>query len=191
MIPFSESTPMDVGPRHVLLLIGHTKFGKEGLDLLLPIGIVDPMPMGSTLPLWGKGDPPASIMGKLPHLLGKSKPSQRSWQISDLEFQKALQVARAVCPTDRMGEQHVIIACMSKHKRQQHHAKSTPPFTIHSVIMKERADTMQAWILNNSTCPPAVRQLSNGTLYLHDVDFYIWMKNISPKKDPSVFKQQF
>ena len=38
---------------------------------------------------------------------------------------------------------------------------------------------------------PAVRQLSNGKLNLHEVDFYIWMKMISPKEDTSVFKQQF
>ena len=50
---------------------------------------------------------------------------------------------------------------------------------------------MQAWILNESAYPPAMRQLSDGTLNLHDVDFYIWMKNISPKEDASVFKQQF
>ena len=50
---------------------------------------------------------------------------------------------------------------------------------------------MQAWILNKSMCPLAVRQLSNSTLNLHDVDFCIWMKNISPKEDASVFKQQF
>ena len=149
------------------------------------------MPTGSTLPLWGKGDPPASIMGKLPHLLGKSKPSQRSWQISDPEFQKALQVARAVHPSDRTGKQHAIIIRMLKHERQQHHAKATPPFMIQSDIIKKLAETMQAWILNESTCPPAVRQLSNSTLNLHVIDFYIWMKKISPKENASVFKQQF
>ena len=191
MIPFPKSAPMAVGLGHVLPLIGHTKFGEEGPNVPLPTGIVKPMPMRLMLPPWGKGDPPVSIIGKLSHPLVKSKPRQRSWQISDPEFQKALQVARAVHPTDRMGEQHVLITCMSKHEKQQHHAKSTPPFTIQPGIVKELADTMQAWILNESMCSPAMRQLPNGTLNLLDIDFYTWMKNISPKEDTSVFKQQF
>ena len=130
-------------------------------------------------------------MGKLPCPLGKSKPGQRSLQITDLEFQKALQDARAVHPTDRMGEQHAIIAYLTKHEKQQNHAKTTPPFTIQQGIAKELADIMQAWILNESACPPAVRQLPDGTLNLHDVDFYIWMKRISPKEDMAIFKQAF
>ena len=129
------------------------------------------MPIGLTLPVWGKGDPPASVMKKLPHLLGKSKPGQISWQISDLEFQKSLQDARAVRPSNKTGEQYVIIACMTKHKKQQTHAKATPPFTIQQGIMKELADTMQAWILNEFACPPVMRQLPDGTLNLHDIDF--------------------
>ena len=83
-----------------------------------------------------EGDPPASIMGKLPHLLGKSKLGQRSWQIFDPEFQKALQVARAVHPTDRTGEQHVIITHMSKRERQQHCAKSIPPSWYSQVLWR-------------------------------------------------------
>ena len=49
---------------------------------------------------------------------------------------------------------------------------------------------MQVWTLNESTCPPAVRQLPDHTLHLHDVDFYIWLK-ILPKEDSKVFKLQF
>ena len=103
---------------------------------------------------------------------------QRSWQISDPEFQKALQIARAVHPVNRTDKQHVIIACMTKHKKQQNCAKSIPPFMIQQGIVKDLADNMQAWILNESTCPPAVRQLPDGILNLLDVDFYIWMKKI-------------
>ena len=108
MIPLPDAPPMDVGPRNVLSLIGHTKFGKEGPNMPLPMG---------------KGGPPASIMGKLPHLLSKTQ--QRSWQISDLEFQNTLQIAKAVCPTNQMGKQHAIISHMAKHKKQQSQAKST------------------------------------------------------------------
>ena len=187
MIPPPDSMTMDISPEHVLPLTGQTKFGKEGPNFPLPKGIVESMPTGSVLPPWGKGDPSASITGTLPHLLGKSKPKQRSSQIFDLEFQKSLQDARAVRPSNKTGEQYVIIACMTKHKKQQTHAKATPPFTIQQGIMKELADTMQAWI----ACPLAMRQLPDGTLNLHDVDFYIWMKTISRKEDAAVFKQAF
>ena len=139
----------------------------------------------------GEGRYPSICDGKLPCLLGKSKPRQRSTQISDPEFQKALQDARAVHPADRMGEQHVIVTCMTKHKKQQNRARATPLFTIQQCIMKELADIMQAWILNEFASPPAVRQLPDGTLNLHDIDFYIWMKEISPKKDAAVLKQAF
>ena len=50
---------------------------------------------------------------------------------------------------------------------------------------------MQVWTLNESACPPAIRQLPDRTLHLHDVDFYIWLKKISPKEDSKVFKLQF
>ena len=112
-------------------------------------------------------------MGRLLCLLGKTKPGQRSWQISDPEFQNALQVTRAIQPANRMGEQHAIMYHMLKHKKQQHHAKTTPLFMIPNSIAKELADMMQVWILNKSACPPAVRQLLEGTLNLHDVDLYI------------------
>ena len=80
---------------------------------------------------------------------------------------------------------------MTKHEKQQTRAKATPLFMILQGIMKELADTMQAWILNEVSCPPAMRQLPDGMLNLHHVDFYIWMKNISPKEDAGVFKQAF
>ena len=32
--------------------------------------------------------------------------------------------------------------------------------------------------------------MPDGTLNLHNVDLYIWMRNISPKEDVAIFKQQ-
>ena len=90
-----------------------------------------------------------------------------------------------------MGEQHAIVACMTKHEKQQNCAKAAPLFMIQQGITKVLADIMQAWILNEFASPPAVRQLPDGTLNLHDIDFYIWMKKILPKEDMAVFKQAF
>ena len=61
----------------------------------------------------------------------------------------------------------------------------------HTGIVKEIVDMMQVWAPNESTCPAAVRQSPDGTLNIHDVDFYIWTKKISPKEDAKLFKQQF
>ena len=79
---------------------------------------------------------------------------------------------------------------MMKHKRQQNCAKTAPPFTIPNGITKELADIMQVWIQYESACLPAIRQMHDGTLNLHDVDLHIWMKKISPKEDTAVIKQQ-
>ena len=80
---------------------------------------------------------------------------------------------------------------MMKHERMQACAKTTLPFIIQVGSMKELADMMQVWTINESTFPAAVTQSPDSTLILHDVDLYIWMKKISLKEDAKVFKQQF
>ena len=39
--------------------------------------------------------------------------------------------------------------------------------------------------------PTSDQAMTDRTLHLHNVDFYIWLKNISPKEDSKVFKLQF
>ena len=102
-----------------------------------------------------------------------------------------MQIARATKGAERTLEQHVIINRINKHKKALVHANTIPPFVIPTGIAKELADTMQVWTLNESACPPVIRQLPDHTLHLHDVDFYIWLKKISPKEDSKVFKLQF
>ena len=68
-------------------------------------------------------------------------------------------------------EQHVIINRINKHEKALARANTTPPFVIPTGIAKELADAMQVWTLNESACPPAIRQLPDCTLHLHDVDF--------------------
>ena len=80
---------------------------------------------------------------------------------------------------------------MNKHEKALAHANTTPPFVIPTGITKELADVMQVWTLNESACPPVVRQLPDHTRHLHNVDFYIWLRKISLKEDSKVFKLQF
>ena len=79
--------------------------------------------------------------------------------INTVEFQNALQIARAIKGMEHTLEQHVIINCMSKHKKTLAHVNTTPPFVIPTGITKELADVMQVWMINESTCPPAIRQV--------------------------------
>ena len=88
-------------------------------------------------------------------------------------------------------QQHAIVSHMMKHERMQDCTNTTLPFMIRVGSMKELADMMQVWTINESTFPAAVTQSPDSTLILHDVDLYIWMKKISLKEDAKVFKQQF
>ena len=190
MTEFPDAEPVELGPHTVLPPVG-------SVEQVVPEPVVPAttvMPPSTLAPLlWGKGDPPASIMGKWPCPLGKTKAGQHSWhQVCDtVEFQNALQIARAIKGTECILEQHVIINHMNKHERALARANTTPPFMIPTSITKELADAMQVWTINESACPPAVRQLPDHTLHLHDVDFYIWLKKILPKEDSKIFKLQF
>ena len=184
--------PIGLGPHTVPPPVG--SITQAAPEPVVPAAMVIP-PSTLAPSLWGKGDPPASITGKWPHPLGKTKTGQRLWHqacnINAVEFQNALQIARVTKGAECTLEQHAIINRINKHKKALVHANTTPPFVIPTGITKELADAMQVWTLNESTCPPAIRQLPDCTLHLHDVDFYIWLKKISPKEDSKVFKLQF
>ena len=60
---------------------------------------------------------------------------------------------------------------MNKHEKALACANTTPPFAMPTSIAKELADAMQVWTINESTCPPVIRQLPDRTLHLHEVDF--------------------
>ena len=99
-----------------------------------------------------------------------------------------MQIARAIKGTECTLEKHVIINHMNKHEKALARANTTPPFTIPTDIAKELADTMQVWTINESVCPPMIRQLPDRILHLHAVDFYIWLRKILWKEDSKVFK---
>ena len=99
------------------------------------------MPLSTLAPLlWGKGDPPASIMGKWPRPLGKTKAGQRPWHqvcnMNTVEFQNTLQIARVIKGAECTLEQHAIMNRMNKHEKALAHANTTPPFVIPTGITK-------------------------------------------------------
>ena len=152
--------PVKLGPHTMLPPVGSVT--QAAPEPVVPAATVIPPSMLAPS-LWGKGDPPASIMGKWPHPLGKTKTGQRLWHqacdINTVEFRNTLQIARATKGAERTLEQHVIINHINKHEKALVRANTTPPFVIPTGIAKELADAMQVWTLNESACPPAIRQL--------------------------------
>ena len=77
-------------------------------------------------PPWGKGDPPISVTGVLPRLLGKTQAGGNTWQhmcsLESPEFKDALLIARAKKGTERTPEDHMIISHALKHQKAQAHA---------------------------------------------------------------------
>ena len=77
-------------------------------------------------PPWGKGDPPISVTGVLPRLLGKTQAGGNTWQhmcsLESPEFKDALLIARAKKGTECTPEEHTIILCALKHEKAQAHA---------------------------------------------------------------------
>ena len=109
IIEFPEAEPMEVGPHIVLPLVGSEQ---QVPETTVPAVTIVPPSMLTPL-LWGKGDPLASIMGKWPRPLGKTKTGLQPWhQVCDVnavKFQNALQIARAKKGAECTLEQHVTI----------------------------------------------------------------------------------
>ena len=80
MIPFPDSEPVKARPGHELPLVGFTRHGEQGPQLPPPPAHVN-VAIATMLIIspWGRGNPPSSIMGKLPHPLEKFKAGQRAW----------------------------------------------------------------------------------------------------------------
>ena len=74
-------------------------------------------------PPWGKGDPPISVTGVLPRLLGKTQAGGSMWQhtcsLKSPEFKDALLIARAKKGTEHTPEEHTIISRALKHEKAQ------------------------------------------------------------------------
>ena len=160
-----------------------------GPQTTLPL--VNP-PTSRIAPPWGKGDPPISVTGVLPRLLGKTRAGGSTWQhtcsLESPEFKDALLIVRAKKGTKRTPEEHMIISHALKHEKAQAHASQPAPFMIPPGIAKELTSMMQTWLMNKAACPPAVRQEPDNTLNLLDVDFWLWYRKVTPKGMAHAFK---
>ena len=114
---FPDTEPEEMDPSMELPPVGSEQ---KAPDTTVPI--TTSVPPSTLAPLlWGKGDPPTSIMGKWPCLLRKTKTGLRPWHqvynINVVKFQNVLQIARVTKGTERTFEQLVIINRMNKHKK--------------------------------------------------------------------------
>ena len=155
-----------------------------------------PPPLTSRMaPQWGKGDPPMSITGKLPRPLGKTRAGLSKWQhtceVNSPEFQDALLVARAKKGSERTPEEHTILSRALKQEKARARALKPAAFIIPPGIASELTSMMQTWLMNEAACPPAVRQESDNTLNLRDVDFWLWHRKVTPKGMAREFKSRF
>ena len=94
--------------------------------------------------------------------------------INSPEFKDALLIARAKKGSKCIPEEHMMLLHALKHEKAQAHASKPAPFVIQSGIMKELTSMMQTWLMNETVCPPAVRQEPDNTLNLLDIDFWLW-----------------
>jgi hypothetical protein len=85
----------------------------------------------------------------------------------------------------------VIVSRALKHEKAIARAKRLDPFVIPIGIAKELSSMMTTWLMNESACPPAVRQESDKTLNLLDVDFWLWYRKVTPKDMTRAFKMRF
>ena len=87
MTEFPDAEPMELGPHMVLPPVRSVTQAAQ--EPVVPAAMVIP-PSTLAPSLWGKGDPPASITGKWPRPLGKTKTGQRPWHqacdINAVEF---------------------------------------------------------------------------------------------------------
>ena len=91
-------------------------------------------PTSRIAPPWGKGDPPISVTGMLPRLLGKTRAGGNMWQhmcsLDSPEFKDALLIARAKKGSEHTPDEHMILSRALKHEKAQAHASKPAPFII-------------------------------------------------------------
>ena len=118
-----------------------------GSQTTLPLGHP---PTSRIAPPWGKGDPPISVTGMLPRLLGKTQAGRNTWQhmcsLESPEFKDTLLIARAKKGSERTPEEHTILSYTLKHEKAQAHASRPAPFMIPSGIVKELTSMMRTWL---------------------------------------------
>jgi hypothetical protein len=134
-------------------------------------------------------DPPMTVTGHLPRPLGKSAPIEADWyDICDMDtplFMKLHQQALATLFKERTVSMRVVIHRMTTQARSAN-------VSLITMLLTTPVDTLEllkGWQLNPHGVLPAVRLLLDGTMNLHDVDIWMWLQKVTPKKNSSGFRK--
>jgi hypothetical protein len=134
-------------------------------------------------------DPPMTVTGHLPRPLGRSAPIKADWydicNMDTPEFMKLHQQALATPFKERTASMRVVIHRMTTQAR----SANVSLITTLPTMPVDTLDLLKGWQLNPHGVPPAVRQELDGTMNLHDVDIWMWLQKVTPKKNSSGFRK--
>jgi hypothetical protein len=149
---------------------------------------------GVKFPKWSQwyltaADPPQTITGHLPRPLGKSVPIKADWyNICDTdtpEFVKLHKQALSTAFKEHTVSMRVAICRMAT----QACSSNVSLITVLPTTPVDTLELIKGWQLNPHGVPPIVRQESDGTMNLHDVDIWMWLQKATPKKSSSIFRK--
>jgi hypothetical protein len=134
-------------------------------------------------------DPPMTVTGHLLRPLGKSVPIKADWyDICDMdtpEFVKFHKQALSTPFKECTAAMHIVICRMTT----QAHSSNVSLITVLPTTPVDTIAMIKGWQLNPHGVPPVVRQESDGTMNLHDVDIWMWLQKATPKKSSSIFRK--
>jgi hypothetical protein len=159
--------------------------------------VVIPTPQFVELPLRTKylgegeplphGDPPIPVTGCLPRPLGRSVPQTAKWvdvcPLDDIQFVEFYELAKRTPPAERTRE---MITTFQRVQAQQRIDNPKPKqFGIHPSTPGDIVPVLQSWQDNPEGVPLPIRRESEGMLNTSEVDIWMWLKQLSPKSQPT------
>jgi hypothetical protein len=101
------------------------------------------------------------------------------------EFMKLHQQVLATPFKERTASMRVVIHRMTTQAR----SANVSLITTLPTTPVDTLELLKGWQLNPHRILPAIRQESDGTMNLHDVDIWMWLQKVTPKKNSSGFRK--
>jgi len=155
---------------------------------------VDTRPLAPiTWPVWPVGtdptirrpDPPQTTSGMIPRPI-VPQPWYRVCPIDSNRLRA--EVAAMPPPGERNGAQHGIMRRIDEARKRASGLKN-PLFTVGTGVPVDIQPLFREWMSNPSGVSRAIRQRPDGTLDQDDVNVFLWLRALAPKKNPQGFRQ--
>ena len=131
-----------------------------------------------------------SVTGVLPRLLGCSAPRGAEWykmcSLAELEFLVLVEHAKKLLPSSRKREHHI---ALRRARVAADKAKKTAYLVIHETAPLDIIGVLKKWKHNPEGVPVAIRQELDGSLNYTDVNIWMWLKAVLPKKGYMALRQ--